>query len=1095
MKVSDSSFDNLESYRLLVDSVKDYAIFMLDPQGIIVTWNVGAQRIKGYTADEIIGQHFSRFYTDQDNALHLPGQELVLAAREGKWEGEGWRVRKDGSRFWANVVITSLWRDGNLVGFAKVTRDMTRQKEHQDTLERAWDDCERRIEQRTLELQQSEDLLRSAFEQAAVAISYTPPDGFLRQVNQRFSALVGYSKEELASMNFVDITYPEDRASTFENVDRLLEGEASSFSMEKRFVRKDGRVVWTNLTSSVARDTRTGQVKNLISFVEDISWRKQAEKALRDSEAKFRTMANVMPQIVWSTSPDGHYDYFNDQWYEFTGLPEDSIDIEDVFDIFHPDDRERVSGRWRHSLQSGERYEIEYRLRNRSGQYRWTLVRALPVRDEKGSIVHWMGTCTDIHEQKMIQEAIYRSEQRFRLLYENAPIGIAHFDLAGRCTYANHKFAEIIGYTPGEIVGLNYLDVTPAEERAISAEHSEKLLAGQMEILREGRMLRKDRSTTWVRLTARMLRDESGKPQYGIAIFEDINERKKAEAALRDSEERFRATFEHAPLGIGKTTLDGMFIRANPKLLEMLGYSLGEFTRLSIVDITSPADREQTISNLEELVAGQTSSYISERRFIRKDGSLVWMKVTTALRYIEGVSHVISIFEDVTERKRAEEDLKRALEHSYQLANHDVLTGLANRASFNDRLQDALSYAKRDGHLVAVHLLDLDWFKAINDTLGHHLGDLLLREIAERLKSLTRSTDIVARLGGDEFVIVQTHLSAPGAAGILAEKIVAEVGRPLVLEGQDVHCGTSIGIAVFPNDAQTPEHLVKLADLALYEAKTRGRYNFQFYRREMGAAVEVAQQLERELRHALREEQFLLHYQPQFDLKSRRVSGIEALIRWRHPERGLLSAADFIGDAEKANLTPLIGEWVLSAACGQYKEWMRVGLTAPLILNVSLRQLRDPRFPQVLRKKLAETEIPPAMVQLEANESALWDPSFSPGLLTELKNIGVRLALDNFGAELAALSSLHRFPLDVVKPSRSLIKELPHREQEAIVLSAVVSVAHEMKIAVCAEGIETDDELAAVKDHGCDAAQGFLLGAPIGGSELGRLVHEGQAYR
>jgi diguanylate cyclase (GGDEF)-like protein/PAS domain S-box-containing protein len=628
-----------------------------------------------------------------------------------------------------------------------------------------------------------------------------------------------------------------------------------------------------------------------------------------------------------------------------------------------------------------------------------------------------------------------------------------------------------------------------------STASTEKLLAGEIEIHRETGMLRKDGSTSWIRLTARMLLDEAGKPQYGIAIFEDINEKKQAEAALRESEERFRATFENAPLGITNATFDGMFISANPKLLEILDYTLEEFTRLSILDITHPADRELTLSNFQMLVSGQTSSYVSEKRHIRKDGSFVWMNVTTALMRVDGVpKYVVGILEDVTARRSAEEDLRRALEHSYHLANHDALTGLANRASFNDRLQDALSYAKRDGHLVAVHLLDLDRFKAINDTLGHHIGDCLLKDVANRIKAQTRATDVVARLGGDEFVIIQTHLTTSSAAGILAEKIVEELGRTVVLEGQEVHSGTSIGIALFPDDAEDAKHLVKIADLALYEAKSRGRYNFQFYRHEMGTAVEEAQGLEQDLRRALHEGQFRLHYQPQFDLQNGRISGIEVLIRWQHPEKGLLPAAEFIRDAENTSLTPPIGEWTLYTACRQHKKWMDAGLAVPLILNISLRQLRHPRFLQTLRRILKETELPPLMVQLETCESALWDPNLSTSLLTDLKNIGVRLALDNFGTELTALSSLHRFPLDVVKPSRGLVKELPCREQEAAVLSAVVSIAHKMKIAVCAEGVETADELTAVREHGCDAAQGFLLRSPVSESEMDRLIEAELAH-
>ena len=447
--------------------------------------------------------------------------------------------------------------------------------------------------------------------------------------------------------------------------------------------------------------------------------------------------------------------------------------------------------------------------------------------DESGCQV----ACTSIHDitqRKQAEEALRQSEERFRLLYENAPLGIIRIDQKGYLTAANRKFAEISGYSPEEAVGLTYRDVTLPEETDRIAKIAEDLLFGPIDTIQyERRLLRKDGSTRWVLLTGRLIRGAQGEPPWGMVLFEDIAERKQAEEALRQSEEHFRATFEHMPLGISECTLEGRFINANPKDLDIHGYTKDELVHLTIMDVTHPGDMEETLSNLQKLAAGEIDSYVMEKRLIRKDRSIVWVNVTNSLIAIHGKpKYIVSAVEDITERKKAEAKLKQAMEMSYHQANHDMLTGLANRASFNDRLKETLAYARRHEHLVAIHMLDLDRFKSINDTLGHHIGDLLLQEVARRIKSHVRATDLAARLGGDEFVVIQTHLAAPAAAPVLAEKLVEELGRPYVLEGQEVHSNTSIGIAIYPNDAEDPAELVKHADLAMYEAKHHGRSNY-----------------------------------------------------------------------------------------------------------------------------------------------------------------------------------------------------------------------------------------------------------------------------
>lgn len=809
---------------------------------------------------------------------------------------------------------------------------------------------------------------------------------------------------------------------------------------------------------------------------------------LQASEAKYRGLyENSLDAIVLTRPATGAILAANPAACRLSGYSEQELaamNRDQVLDMTCPQLTEALTIR----SETGEGATDLTFIRKDGGRFEARVASKL-FHDEHGQEL----ACTIVHDitkRKLAEEALRQSEERFRMLFENAPLGIIQVDQNGSITSANRTFSDISGYAPEEAIGLYPGNLTPPEDRAGFEKRANDFLSGKADVFNnEEPMLRKDASTIWTRQTAKLIRDKQGKPQSGIVVFEDITERKQAEAALRQSEEKFRATFEHVPLGISECTLDGRFMDANPKLLEILGYTKDELVHLTVTDVTHPADMEATLSNLQTLATGQASSYVIEKRYIRKDRSIVWVNVTTSLIPIHGKpEYMIAAIEDITARKKTEEELKRVLEASYYQANHDMLTGLANRSAFNDRLAEALAYAKRDGHLVAVHLIDLDGFKSINDTLGHHIGDLLLKDVATRIRSQIRATDLAARIGGDEFVVIQTHLADPAAAGVLAGKVVRELGLTYTLEHQEVHSGASIGIALYPSDTEAQGELIKRADLALYEAKHRGRFNYQFYREELGEVIRKSQRMEQELVRALRENEFYLQYQPQFELKGGRISGIEALLRWRHPSRGILAAGDFIGDLERLKLMRPVGEWVLYTACRQHKQWCDAGLAVPLMVNLSPLQMRDPRFLHMLTRIRDETGLAASLLQLETQESVLWDAKFSKSLQAQIGDSGLHFALDDFGTELTALSTLNRFPLVAVKPGRGLVRELPSHTWETTVLSAIIGVAHGLDMTVCADGIETAAQLAAVKALGCDSAQGYLLRSPLDASAMTQLV-------
>jgi diguanylate cyclase (GGDEF)-like protein/PAS domain S-box-containing protein len=1175
--------DYEENLELFANQTLDFAIYMLDPIGRIRSWNAGAERLYGYSAQEIIDSDFSVCYTPEDVAAEKPRRALEMAARDGSYRQEGLRVRKDHTSFWAAATITALKdQAGNLRGFAKLTHDITRYKTN-------------------------ETKYLALFEHSHDGVLLTrPADGAVLKANSAACNLFGYAEQELLAKRRDDLLDPADPGFAQAWAERAVTGAAAA---ELTFIRKGGEQFKGRVASKLFMDESGQQMS--CTTIQDITEQKRVEEVLRESEEKYRTLFDNMTEGFVLGEPildsaghavDFRYLAVNEAYYAQTGTPSINIagrrvrecfpQIEqfwidryatvartgqpDRFDAYNADTRRHYDlyafspspGRFAvlfrditeqkraeealktfkffsdHSSESNLVVDAEGRIRyvnrrlcERTGYSEEELLRfhiqdinpnateallgKVVERSKDGGIPpfesirrrkdgstypveisatvlevqgEWLtfSVARDITERKRAEQALKDSERRLTLALEASASSVYDTDVAAGMVRGEERYFTMLGYAAGELTSLSdWWDAVHPDDREVASKRFDEVIQGKHDFYRvEVRVRAKDGSWRWILSQSTVAeRDAEGRAVRMIGTHTDITERKEVEEALRQSEEKFRATFEHAPLGIAECSVDGRFIQANSKLAEILGYTKDEIAHLTMKDVTHPGDAELSLVNLQKLAAGEANSYVIEKRYIRKDHSMVWVNVTASFSPIPGKPHYLVVtVEDITARKKAEEDLKRAMESSYHQATHDMLTGLANRAAFPDRLAEALAYAKRDGHLVALHLIDLDRFKSINDTLGHHIGDLLLKEVAKRIKSQVRATDLAARLGGDEFVVIQTHLAEPAAAGILAGKLVEELGRPYVLEDQQGQCGASIGVAVFPGDAENPEDLIKRADLALYEAKHRGRSNYQFYRQELGVAFVEAQRLEQELVRALRENEFCLHYLPQFDLKNGRMTGIEALLRWRHPNRGLLAAREFLPDAEHAKLMLPLGEWVLQTACFQHKEWVDSGLAVPLTLNLSSTQLRDPRLLETLKRILEEAGLPASMLQLEMRESVLWDPKFSKSLLTQMKESGLRLALDDFGSEMTTLPSLDKLPLDAVKPGQRLVNRLPSHQREAAILAAIVGVAHNLNITVCADGVETDDQFAAVKEQGCDSAQGYWLSSPLDASQMKQLI-------
>ena len=533
---------------------------------------------------------------------------------------------------------------------------------------------------------------------------------------------------------------------------------------------------------------------------------------------------------------------------------------------------------------------------------------------------------------------------------------------------------------------------------------------------------------------------------------------------------------------------DNPIVYVNPAFERITGYSsqevLGRNPRLlQGTDLAQPE-----LIAVRAALHDQRPCHVVLRNY-RKDGSMYWNELNIApVRNDAGmVTHYIGVHTDISDAKTHQDELARQ-------ANHDSLTGLPNRNLLWDRIDRACARTQRYGDFAAVAFLDLDNFKVVNDSLGHSLGDHLLRAVAQRLQSSLRAMDTVARLGGDEFVLVLSDQKGePSVSGEL-QRIVESFSQPFAVDGRDVFITASVGVALYPQDAKDPEALMKSAELAMYRAKESGRNGYQLYTVEMQTRVTERLALEGRLRRALERGEFSLHYQPQVDLRSKRIFGVEALIRWNQPDLGMVSPAKFIPLAEETGLIVPIGAWVVRTACRQCKAWQDAGLPPVTVaVNISARQFREKNLLQVVAQILTETGLNPRQLELEVTESVIMhDAQQIIASLQAFRDMGVKLSVDDFGTGYSSLSYLKRFPVDRLKIDQSFVHDLGSDADDAAIAQAVITLGHTMGLRVIAEGVETPEQLAFLRRHECDEMQGYLFGKPMPADEFAKLLASGR---
>lgn len=665
-------------------------------------------------------------------------------------------------------------------------------------------------------------------------------------------------------------------------------------------------------------------------------------------------------------------------------------------------------------------------------------------------------------------EQLQRNEQYYKSLFEHNPDIIITFDLDGNFLNAN-KAVSVFGYTVEELIHRSFVPLLVPEDVEQTMYHFRKAISGVVSTY-ECAIFDKEGNQKEIQATNIPIYEKN--KIIGIyGIIKDITEHKNAQKNLMEAEAKYRSLVENSLVGVYIFQNDKL-VYVNPRICEMTGYSEQEFLTLNLSEIIFSEDLPVMTANLMKLMTNEESTITFPYRIIRKDKSVLTLEVYGSTIEYHGKTAIIGTVIDVTERLKTENMIKH-------MAYHDQLTGLPNRYLLMEKLDDLVKNSNGYQENFALLFFDLDRFKAVNDSFGHETGDKILIEVANKLKGFVSENDIISRYGGDEFTILLSNSNGQRAREV-AQSILKSLSYPFNHSHKEIFVTPSIGISIFPEHGETFDMLIKKADLAMYFAKSLGKNNYQFYTDDLKEKTHHELELESHLRKALERNEFLLYYQPQINIETGQLIGAEALIRWNHPEKGLVSPADFIPVAEETGLIIPIGEWAIRTACQQNKQWQEDGLPPITVaVNISAGQFFQSNLPDIVRRVLLGTKLEPKYLEIEITESMTMDVESAIATLMELKKIGVRISIDDFGTGYSSLNYLKRFPIDKLKIDQSFIRECTSDVNDQTIIKTIILMAHLLKLQVIAEGVETKEQADFLLKHRCIEAQGYYFSKPL----------------
>lgn len=808
-----------------------------------------------------------------------------------------------------------------------------------------------------------------------------------------------------------------------------------------------------------------------------------AQERLSRSEERFRQMAEHIEEVFWMTNPDKNEILYVSPGYEkIWGRACDEVYRRPSLwiEAIHPDDQERIMAAL--PKQGAGKYEEEFRIVRPDGSVRWIRDRAFPIKDASGRVYRLTGIAEDITDRKLNENHLRNAKDFSDNLIQTANVIILGLDLDGAITIFNEAAEKITGYTWADLKDKNWFEVlTPRDRYPKVWEEFLRFKATGVAAVFENPILTKSGQERLIEWQNNLVRVD-GNVVATISFGNDVTDRRRAIDALQTSEERLRMAIGAARMYTWDWDIaSDRLVRSGDQEVHgvKMRNSIGSYH--SFIETIHPDDRESFEKDVEKALQICALSRF-EYRIVRPEGGVHWLQTQgQAYRDSNGrATRMVGVTQDITERKRAENQVQ-------QMAFFDSLTGLPNRNRFYERIHQAI-HNSGEGKSVALLLLDLNQFREINDTLGHHQGDVVLKEVARRLREVIVEPDVVARLGGDEFAILLPNLDDPIDLNAAVQRIQVTLHSPIMIASLPIAVEAGIGVALYPDHGADPDTLIQRADVAMYASKATGAGHVVYEaKRDQHSTARLARMAE--LRLAIDQSELLLHYQPTINLRDAMISGTEALVRWMHPKRGLIPPDEFIAAAEKTGVIHPLTDWVMQAAIRQCAAWRQAGHKLSVAVNLSARSLLDPQLPSRISASLRNHGVQSDCFAVEITETAIMlDTMRATEVLMHLHELGIKISIDDFGVGYSSLSYLRRLPVDRLKIDRSFVMNMTKNPSDAMIVRSTIDLAHNLGLEVVAEGVELEEQYAQLQSWGCDAAQGYFMSRPLPAEDLAKWL-------